>query len=144
MNGEMLNINQQGGFSSCDPAMSGQPAAQPAYGQQTAQVAYGQQGVVPVQGGTIQPMAVQNQVVPVDFTKQCKTSPVTVTCPYCGKAGMTRVDTRCNWGNCCCCWLTGCIPWCCFQCCRDKALSCKDADHFCSSCGKQIASYTAC
>ena len=67
-----------------------------------------------------------------------------VTCPNCNYVGNTMVTTKCNCGNLCCCWCTCLVFWICFQLCRGKALSCRDADHRCPRCGTLLAHYEAC
>ena len=73
-----------------------------------------------------------------------KLDPELVTCPNCGFVGNSIVTTKCNWSNCCCCCWCGVVFWICFQLCRNKALSCRDADHRCSKCGTLLAHYEAC
>ncbi len=73
-----------------------------------------------------------------------KLDPELVTCPNCGFVGNSIVTTKCSWSNCCCCCWCGLVFWICFQLCRNKALSCKDADHRCSKCGTLLAHYEAC
>lgn len=67
-----------------------------------------------------------------------------ITCPKCGYVGNSIVITQCSCANCCCCCWGGLVIWICFQLCRNKALSCKDADHTCPKCGTFLAHYQAC
>ena len=67
-----------------------------------------------------------------------------INCPNCNYVGNSMVTTKCNCSNFCCCCCFGPIFWICFQLCRNKALSCKDADHRCPKCGTLLAHYEAC
>ncbi len=159
-------MNQQGmPVEGAEPLMPGQPmvGAQPPQGfAQPVPQPYPNQGglqyppqpqyaqPVPTSiGQPITPLAqapIQNQPIVVNQVAlpQLKTSPVTVCCPYCKQTVTTIVETQFNCAICCLCLMTGLFVWMCFQCCRDKDLSCNDATHRCPSCQAMIGSYSAC
>ena len=100
-------------------------------------------------GQPITPLAqapMQNQPIVVNQVAlpQLKTSPITVCCPYCKQTVTTIVETKFNCANCCLCLYAGLFVWMCIQCCREKDISCNDANHRCPSCQGLIGSYSAC
>ncbi len=104
-----------------------------------------QADVQPMSVGQPMVSVVSNQVQPnQDFSKILKTTPAVITCPYCGKTGMTNVKTECSCLNCCCCLCTSCVCWIIFQACRGKDINCQNAVHTCSSCNQTVYNYEAC
>ena len=57
---------------------------------------------------------------------------------------ITQTNTKVNWYSCAFCYCFGLIPWIIFQCCRNKAVNCLDADHYCPNCGNKIVEYNSC
>ena len=78
---------------------------------------------------------------------QLKNSSTNVVCPYCKNQVMTNAIRRCDCCNLLCCLFTlSCctVPYCCFQCCRGKNISCYSASHYCPMCGGYLKEYLAC
>ena len=86
---------------------------------------------------------VQPQIIYVDSTN-FKSSPCDTVCPFCKGQIKTEINRKCNWYSCALCYCCGILPWIAFQCCRNKALNCVDAEHFCPNCGNKIVEYTSC
>ena len=86
---------------------------------------------------------IKPQTMYVDITN-IKTDPCQIVCPYCKNQIKTRVVKDCNWYSVCLCYCYGFLTWMIFQCCRNKAYSCFDAEHFCPICGNKIAEYSSC
>ena len=86
---------------------------------------------------------IKPQTMYVDITN-IKTDPCQIVCPYCKNQIKTRVVKDCNWYSVCLCYCYGFLTWTIFQCCRNKAYSCFDAEHFCPRCGNKIAEYSSC
>lgn len=77
----------------------------------------------------------------INLSKNLKSNQKFVTCPYCLKAGFTKVEQNCNacTGFLC---ILGCgVVWAIIQSCRGKDINCRDADHYCVGCGNKLASY---
>ena len=72
--------------------------------------------------------------------KTTLTTPIDMTCNHCGHHGLTHCNSRPSaiaWGSCILLCLVGCnLGCCCIPFCMDD---CKDADHTCSACGREIA-----
>lgn len=96
----------------------------------------------PTQGGMMSCGVTRNQLN-IDQLLQLRTTPGTVTCPFCGKTGLTIVDTSCN-----VCSLLFCIfdtpCYLCHICKYNRGCTCKDADHKCGSCGQVLFHYEDC
>ena len=85
----------------------------------------------------------QPKVIYVDATN-FKTIPCITKCPFCNKEIITQTNTKVNWYSCAFCYCFGLIPWIIFQCCRNKAVNCLDAEHYCPNCGNKIVEYNSC
>lgn len=81
----------------------------------------------------------QDQIM--NISKALKSNPKFVCCPYCGIQGNTKIEQSCN-GLTVFLSIIGCgVFWATAQCCRDKDINCRDADHYCVRCGNKLASY---
>jgi hypothetical protein len=88
-------------------------------------------------------MVVHNQL-PIPDPLSVKLSSVTLYCGKCNTTVNSRVETQCSCANLCCyCWFSPVI-WICFQCCRNKEISCNNATHYCPNCATPIGQYEAC
>lgn len=73
-----------------------------------------------------------------------KSSPKHISCPFCKKQGMTKVEQSCSVAAGVLCTVGLFLLPMCIQLCRRKDLNCTDADHYCISCGNKLASYKTC
>ena len=80
---------------------------------------------------------------PVYITEDFKSSPVSITCPFCGKAITTRTKAKFNFVACCCFLFFG-VLYCCVQIFGDKNPCCCDITHICPNCGKIVGHYDSC
>lgn len=110
-----------------------------------------QNNINPIMNNQTNPnsMTQQNNNVPVIIfdPNQLKQESVNTVCPYCKRQVTTNAIKRCDCVNCLCCLITGSccfVPYCCFQCCRGKAISCYSASHYCPLCGGFLKEYLAC
>lgn len=82
---------------------------------------------------------VQNQIN-TDQLLALRTNSGIVTCPYCNQTGLTIATTSCNVWSCLFCFSSP-ICYLCYVCRYNRPLSCKDAEHKCSNCGKVLHYY---
>ena len=92
-----------------------------------------------------QVLTTQTSVIekPVYITEDFKSSPVSITCPFCGKAITTRTKAKFNFVACCCFLFFG-VLYCCVQIFGDKNPCCCDITHICPNCGKIVGHYDSC
>jgi hypothetical protein len=95
-------------------------------------------------GGQPQTVMVVHNQVPVTSPLNVKLLSLALFCGRCNMTVNSRVEKQCSCANlCCCCWFTP-IIWLCFQCCRNKEISCNNATHYCPNCSTPIGQYEAC
>jgi len=76
-----------------------------------------------------------------NLQKALKSNPKYVYCPFCNKSGVTKVEQSCNIWTGVLSIVGVVIIWMGVQYCRDKDINCRDADHYCVSCGNKLVSY---
>ncbi|CAD8121911.1 unnamed protein product [Paramecium sonneborni] len=99
---------------------------------QTAPPQQGQPQIIVVNQGNDNPHSVM-------LCNQSK-FPILITCPYCKKEGITRIEFVAGSGTWLCCYLLFlfCYPLCCWI--PFVSDSCRDANHMCNTCGALVGS----
>ena len=69
----------------------------------------------------------QHQIA--NLNKALKSNPKFVCCPYCNKQGQTKIEQSCSVCTGVLCVVGIGVFWALIQCCRDKDINCRDADH---------------
>ncbi|CAD8112953.1 unnamed protein product [Paramecium primaurelia] len=114
-------------------------ASQPQYTPNPQQVVRVQGSPYPAQQELV---VVNNQLANATQSQiLCNSSrfAILMTCPYCQKQGLTKIDFKAGSGTWCCCFILFlficCICWVPFV-----AEKCQDVNHLCSSCGQLVGS----
>lgn len=79
-----------------------------------------------------------------DLQNQLKSNEDNITCPFCKKEGITKVDKSCSFPTGVFCIFGGVFIPLLIQLCRKKDLNCTNADHYCACCGNKLVSYKSC
>ena len=90
---------------------------------------------------------ISNQQTPqtvVSVTTTFGTQPVSMNCTFCKQPITTKVNRSCSIGSVLLCICTCFIFWVCIQCCRNKEITCCNAEHTCPNCGKTLGYYENC
>lgn len=80
---------------------------------------------------------------PVHISEDFKSSPITITCPFCKNTVTTETESKLNFVACICCLMFN-ILYCCVQMCGDRNPCCLDISHRCPKCGKIVGHYNSC
>jgi hypothetical protein len=73
-----------------------------------------------------------------------KSYPSNVTCPFCKKQRLTKIEKNISIINLFCCIFTIGIGWLIWKSCRGKELNFYNVNHFCRMCNEKLSEYGAC